>query len=189
MRAASIVSSGPFLIAAESSTIANPAWSQIMTAISAKLLSLNWLICRIGSAGTAPTEQLGDRYQQAELFHAGRPPGVDEEPDRRRPDEADRHRQEDQRLRDLLRGQLQPVGQHGDLQAYRHRPGRYHDDPQQVVDQRAVQGGIGEQVDVVVERELLRGVATLVWKLNQTVRSDGYSRKSLTTASDGPTNT
>src|SRR5918997_337291 len=40
--------------------------------------------------------------------------GIDEPPDGGRPDHRDRHRQEDERLRDLLRARTHPVGEHGD---------------------------------------------------------------------------
>ena len=137
IRAASRVSVGTPLTAAESSTMENPTCAQIEDDHQQEAVEVEALLLQPDHRVEA--ERGDDRVLQADLGLARGPGLVDEPPDRAGADHADRHRQEDDRLGELLAARLQPVGQHGDAQPERHRDGRHDDDPQQRVEQRLLE--------------------------------------------------
>ena len=111
--AASMMSSGIALIAADSTVMAKPAWIQIITTIRKKRVP------RVGEQellGVEP-EPDEDWLTRPIWLTLSRPVLVDELPDDRRADERDGHRQEDQRLGERL--DAGPVDQHRVEQADR----------------------------------------------------------------------
>ena len=94
---------------------------------------------RDARSGRQVAESDPERVHHARLFGRRIPSDVDEAPDHRGADERDRHRHEDDRLRDPFAES--PVGQHGDREAERRRGEGDDHDPPQVVDERAAQGG------------------------------------------------
>ena len=94
-RAASMMSSGIALIAAESTTMAKPVCTQTRITISRKLFS-GWLSSQFG--GLFQPSSMHDLAEQADLRLARVAVVVDELPDDAGADERDRHRHEDQRL-------------------------------------------------------------------------------------------
>ncbi len=93
MRAASMISSGIDLIAAESTTMANPVWIQTMITIRRRLF--HGLSDSHGDRFLAEADH--DRVEQPDVrAEALRAEAVDQPERDRRADERDRHRQEDQ---------------------------------------------------------------------------------------------
>ena len=98
---------------------------------------------------------------------------VDEAPDRRRADDADRHRQEDDRLGELLAARAEPVGEGRDREP--------EDDAStagtmmiqsSVLNSVSLEAGVGEQVGVVLEADPL-GASERSLKLLMNVRIAG----------------
>ena len=159
MRAASMVSTGTPLTAADSSTIENPIWPQSSTTISSRLLRWNWL-CSSQATGSSP------RPVQMALSRpiCGWPAGrvvVDEVPHDRGTDGADRHRQEDDGLGRLLAPGLEPVGEDGDGEPDDHAHDGHDQHPEQGVVDRLLEALVGQQLGVVLEPDPLRGALVL----------------------------
>ena len=138
MRAASRVSTGTPLTAAESSTIEKPTWAQSRITISSRLLRWKPLCC--SQATGPPVEDPEHGVLDPDLRLALRLGVVDEPPDRRGADQADRHRQEDDRSwRSSRRCGLSRSASTATSSPIDHRDGRHDDDPQQGVEQRLLE--------------------------------------------------
>ena len=152
MRAASMISSGIALMAADSTTMANPVCIQIMITMSSRLFHGR----SVSHAHRLVAEALPDAVQQPDV--RAEPLGsvaVDQAERDGGADERDRHRQEDERLGDRLAA-AQPVGQRGEDEADAHRDQRHEHDPQRGVADRAQHALVGEDELVVVEPDAAR---------------------------------
>ena len=145
--AASMISSGIALIAAESTVIAKPAWIHTMTMMSIRVLS--GALRR--NCWVSKPSALRMAVEQADLRAGRLLVLVDELPDDAGADHGDRHRQEDQRLGERLAAG--PVDEDRVEEPDAGREERHEDDPQGRVAQDEQQLGLGEHRGVVVEAE------------------------------------
>ena len=108
-----MISSGIDLMAADSTTMANPVCIQTMITMSSRLFHG---FCDSHATGSLP-EALPDAVEQADVRAEALGPVAVDEPERDGgADERDRHRQEDQRLGHRLAA-AEPVGEGGEGQA------------------------------------------------------------------------